>query len=213
MIHRPFIFRSFQSIAYGYTRRTCVSASITILREHQNIENSGELSLWTHTAFCITAALILCFEVMCTENQTEREGKGSVSSHKRSSISDVGRRQAYNEAIQGARQRLSKRKNDILAQRGVLLINALIPEHPSDDSEGHGLSSKLPDANNIDFVGIVAKFTADWAILECTTDTPGLTTTMHLNNTSNFEDISMTPAEDFDVWFNNLFTTDDGVSF
>lgn len=58
MIHRPFIFRSFLSDLYARTRETCVSAAMTILREHENIALSGELCLWTHTAFCVTATVI-----------------------------------------------------------------------------------------------------------------------------------------------------------
>lgn len=107
MIHRPFLFRAFQSPTYIYTRRTCVAAAMTILREHSEIHLADDLSIWTHSAFCITAAVILCFEVsyrLSTES-------GDV--------------EALREAIQGARNRLVSRRNDVLASRGVTLIDVI----------------------------------------------------------------------------------------
>lgn len=108
MIHRLFLFRSFHDSTYGHSRRTCVAAAMTILREHEIIVNEDDLSIWTHTAFAITAAVILCFEVNTAAMN----------------IND-GLIEAYREAVIAARDRLAYRSFDVLAQRGVALIDAI----------------------------------------------------------------------------------------
>ncbi|KAL1904065.1 hypothetical protein Sste5344_010238 [Sporothrix stenoceras] len=160
MVHRPFLFRSFQSPPKGttsasqpppyiHTRRTCVSAAMTILREHRNITEAGDMSLWTHTAFCITAALLLSFEVLCSKDID---------------ADDAAREQqaTYRSAIQYAREYLSGRLHDVLAQRGVLLIDSLFPGGPS--SEAVTPSAKENGGSNIRFDDVVSAFTAGWAM-------------------------------------------------
>lgn len=108
MIHRLFLFRSFHDSTYGHSRRTCVAAAMTILREHEIIVSEDDLSIWTHTAFAITAAIILCFEVNTAAANM-----------------DDGIMEAYREAVIAARARLAFRHSDVLAQRGVALIDAI----------------------------------------------------------------------------------------
>lgn len=72
MIHRLFLFRSFHDPTYAHSRRTCVAAAMTILREHETIVEEDDLSIWTHTAFAITAAVILCFEVNTVMETTDQ---------------------------------------------------------------------------------------------------------------------------------------------
>ena len=110
MIHRPFLFRAFQSSQYAYTRQTCVSAAMTILREHEAIAQSDDLSIWTHTAFCITAAVILCFEVSYRVSCDDRNVE------------------TYRGMIRAARDRLVSRQEDVLASRGVTLIDVILLE-------------------------------------------------------------------------------------
>ncbi|KAI8651877.1 C6 zinc finger domain containing protein [Fusarium sp. Ph1] len=177
MIHRPFIFRSFQSAAYAHTRRTCVSAAITILREHNSIVESGELSLWTHTAFCITAALILSFEIMF---------KGTNESHERLDV--------YCNAIDVARGHLLNRKDDVLARKGVFLINALFPE---------GYSVTAEESNGINFEDVVSRFTTDWAFLGPSKDMVTLEDAYY-----DLQPALDAPAsEEFDAWFHHIFST------
>jgi hypothetical protein len=125
MIHRAFLSRAFQSANYAYTRQTCVAASMTILREHQAITSADDLSFWTHTAFCITAAVILCFEI----SYCAKLGDHNV--------------EVYCEAVQAARDRLAARKEDLLAARGVNLIDAITLEQgdPEDQPDGQTSSS------------------------------------------------------------------------
>lgn len=165
MVHRPFLFRSFQSPPKGtslstpppyiHTRRTCVSAAMTILREHRNITEAGDMSLWTHTAFCITAALLLSFEVLCTKDID-------------ASADDAAREQqaTYRSAIQYAREYLSGRLHDVLAQRGVLLIDSLFPGGPNSEAVTPSAAAPSKDHNgsNIRFDDVVSAFTAGWAM-------------------------------------------------
>ncbi|EFW99065.1 c6 zinc finger domain containing protein [Grosmannia clavigera kw1407] len=191
MIHRPFMFRSFQSPAYAPTRRTCVSASMTILRNHRSITESGEVSLWTHTAFCITAALILCFEIICNRGEDHADDLHS-------------QRAMYGNAIDHARQYLTSRTGDVLAQRGVLLINAIFS----------GVPGEAQAPASISFADVVSRFTLDWAIL-------GLNSEIQQQSAESPVDLRPTlrgsPSvhgagfspefEDFDAWFQHIFST------
>ncbi|CAG8921005.1 unnamed protein product [Penicillium salamii] len=189
MIHRPFLFRSFKDQTYQYTRRTCVAAAMTILREHEIIVREEDISIWTHTAFAITAAVIMCFEVNATtEDQI-----------------DIA--QGYREAIHAARTRLAARNNDVLAQRGVALIDAIFTADPFAGISGHHQKS-------VDFSQILAKFSS-FTRLNLSPDTPE--TSVGRFSDIDSEDVigahfdQMQPAWDtaedidFDAWFNGTF--------
>lgn len=189
MIHRPFLFRSFNDQMYSYTRRTCVAAAMTILREHEVIVREGDLSIWTHTAFAITAAVIMCFEVNATaENQ-------------------VSIAQSHKDAIVAARTRLAARVNDVLAQRGVALIDAIFTADSALGPAGSG-------SRMIDFGRILAKFST-FTRMNLGPDTPD-TSVGRFSNSDSAEIINahfteMQPAWDtaqdidFDAWFNETF--------
>ncbi|KAJ5782868.1 hypothetical protein N7457_004642 [Penicillium paradoxum] len=188
MIHRPFLFRSFNDQTYSYTRRTCVAAAMTILREHEVIVTEGDVSIWTHTAFAITAAVIMCFEVNATsENQV-----AIAESHK--------------DAIVAARARLSVRVNDVLAQRGVALIDAIFTDS--------ALGSTSSGNRTTDFGEILAKFST-FTRMNLGPDTPDTSVGRFSNSDS--QDVigahftEMQPAWDtaqdidFDAWFSETF--------
>ncbi|EXJ84212.1 hypothetical protein A1O3_04879 [Capronia epimyces CBS 606.96] len=182
MIHRPFIFRSFQSSVFAHTRRTCVSAALTILREHENIVQAGELSLWTHTAFCITAAVILCFEIKNTSSSpNDRSSPATIAGQVRIEGSDAQTLSShYRDRIQAARNRLADRKHDILARRGILLIKAILPEIDDDHHHHDGVdfsseqwsspAHQTDNKNNkVNFKDIVSRF-----VTEYSSSSPGL---------------------------------------
>jgi hypothetical protein len=77
---------------------------------------------------------------------------------------DAAREQqaTYRSAIQYAREYLSGRLHDVLAQRGVLLIDSLFPDGPS--SEAVTPSAKDNNGSNIRFDDVVSAFTAGWAM-------------------------------------------------
>lgn len=112
MIHRPFLLKSFQSPLYLFTRRTCVSAATTILREHELADQDNEcVPLWVHSAFAVTAVVVLCLNMIYADGNTAH---GSHSLDTQLNL------------IQKARERLTGQKADSLARRGVYLIDALL---------------------------------------------------------------------------------------
>lgn len=136
MIHRPFLFRSFHDTTYSHSRRTCVAAAMTILREHEAIVEEDDLSIWTHTAFAITAAVILCFE-----------GNALVKDPNNVKVS------IYREVVAAARDRLAIRSGDVMAQRGVALIDAI------SIAEGAGYSASNSNrGSSIDVNRVFANF-------------------------------------------------------
>ncbi|KAI8310720.1 putative dioxygenase [Colletotrichum sp. SAR11_59] len=182
MIHRPFLFLSFQSDSYIHTRRTCVAAAVTILREHKSIVESGEVSLWTHVAFSITAAIILSFEVICDQSK-ERDA----------------RQEGYLDAIRDAREHLLGRTtNDVLAHRGVVLIDAIFSEVGGMESFSDRTLAARPDA--INFEEIAARFKTDWFVLDSTAASLG-----QFDVAEEHFAMSANPSEDFDEWFQQIF--------
>ncbi|KAK0385802.1 hypothetical protein NLU13_6979 [Sarocladium strictum] len=64
MIHRSFLSDSFTNPAFAFTRRTCLSASKTIIKEYkQVIEEDGPV-LWIHQAFAVAASIILLLDIL-----------------------------------------------------------------------------------------------------------------------------------------------------
>lgn len=149
---------------------------MTILREHQSVADSDDLSVWTHTAFCITAAVILCFEILYHSNAPEPE-------------TDV-----YIQAIHAARDRLASRESDVLAQRGVSLIDAIFLED-----------------GVVDFKRVVQKFSAaNTAFFG--NDTTDLTwQSPAFYNAA--EPADFLEHNDFDSWFNEVFNHDNNMAF
>lgn len=191
MIHRLFLFRSFHDPTYVHSRRTCVAAAMTILREHETIVEDDDLSIWTHTAFAITAAVILCFEVNTVMETPDRR---SVP--------------MYRTAVLAARDRLSSRNGDVLAQRGVALINAIFIAEQS--------GASAPDMNRlkpIDFNRVFTNFSTlskASAIPSPDEMTPGKLSTGTPENIDapDVGDMQLAWNQeeiDFDLWFNGIF--------
>ncbi|EPS30788.1 hypothetical protein PDE_05740 [Penicillium oxalicum 114-2] len=190
MIHRPFLFRSFHDPTYGHSRRTCIAAAMTILREHESIANEEDLSIWTHTAFAITAAVILCFEVNAT---VEDPSDGKI--------------EMYRDAVLSARERLASRNHDTLAQRGVALIDAILIAE-----EAHGGAKERKRKGHIDFHRIFANFSTlsrasllpddDMSFGKLSGNSPDDFRSVDTNEMQfswNSDEI------DFDIWFNGIF--------
>ncbi|KAJ5708093.1 hypothetical protein N7488_007894 [Penicillium malachiteum] len=191
MIHRLFLFRSFHDPAFVHSRRTCVAAAMTILREHETIVDDDDLSIWTHTAFAITAAVILCFEV---NTVMETSDKRLVP--------------MYRTAVLGARDRLASRDGDVLAQRGVALINAIFIAEQSGSNV-----SEMNRRTSIDFNRVFTNFSTlskasmipfadELTPSRISSGTPETIDTVDVGEMQlpwNQEEI------DFDLWFNGIF--------
>lgn len=64
MIHRMFIGLSFTNNSFALTRRTCIAASKTILKEAQSATDEMGPVLWIDQAFVVAAAIILSLDAL-----------------------------------------------------------------------------------------------------------------------------------------------------
>ncbi|KIX02577.1 uncharacterized protein Z518_08518 [Rhinocladiella mackenziei CBS 650.93] len=65
MIHRKFLSLSFTNPVFAFTRRTCLAAAKTILREYIAISHDDSSpTLWTHQAFSVAACIIICLDML-----------------------------------------------------------------------------------------------------------------------------------------------------
>lgn len=63
MIHRSFLDLSFTNTAFSFTRRTCIAAAKTILKEQKHAARESGPILWIYHAFSVAACIILCLDV------------------------------------------------------------------------------------------------------------------------------------------------------
>jgi hypothetical protein len=108
MIHRPVIFQAFQASPHSRTRKICVSAARSILDECAAVANTNAPSLWTHSAFCITGIMVVGLELLFRDIHTDDE-----ASRLRAALNDTA-------------VRLRTRKCDVIAERGVTLIDTFL---------------------------------------------------------------------------------------
>jgi hypothetical protein len=64
MIHRKFLGLSFTNSAFSFTRRTCIAASKTILKEALSATDEQAPILWIEQAFSIAAGIILSLDAL-----------------------------------------------------------------------------------------------------------------------------------------------------
>jgi hypothetical protein len=57
MIHRKFLSMSFVNPMFEFTRRTCVAASRTVIKEQKEATRDGGPMLCIHQAFSVTASV------------------------------------------------------------------------------------------------------------------------------------------------------------
>jgi hypothetical protein len=70
--HRKFIVPSFTNTTFAFTRRTCLAAAKTILREAFMAGDGEGPVLWIEQAFSVAAAIILSLDVL-HRSSTEKE--------------------------------------------------------------------------------------------------------------------------------------------
>lgn len=100
MIHRRFLHKSFQSTTYSFTRRTCIAASKTILKEAAlPMDRLGPV-LWIDQAFVVTAGVILALDAFYRKPTEPERAENArlvkdaiifLQSHKLSTIANRGR--------------------------------------------------------------------------------------------------------------------------
>ncbi|KAJ9156228.1 C6 zinc finger domain containing protein [Pleurostoma richardsiae] len=191
MIHRPVLFHSFQSPAFSKTRTTCVAAAITILREHEQATAENALSIWTHSAFCVTGAVVLGLELFHRTDHTD----------------DTAHR--YRQMMISAAERLRKRRCDAIAQRGAILIDTMLAAEEDlvlrlmrTSRQGGSVESRQRQVIN-DMIGsheILTKFLAS------NTEKVGSSPAeQHVSLDDIQATMEMYTTPDFDSWFNEVF--------
>ncbi|KAJ4251873.1 hypothetical protein NW762_011170 [Fusarium torreyae] len=108
MIHRPILYHSFQLPALARTRTTCVAAAMTIFRAYEYISKELTIPIWTHSAFCVTAAMVIGLELLFRESHVDDEA------------------QRLRAAMTTAAKRLRSQKSDVIAERGASLIDTVL---------------------------------------------------------------------------------------
>ncbi|KIW04213.1 uncharacterized protein PV09_04521 [Verruconis gallopava] len=112
MIHRSFLSDSFTNSAFSFTRRTCLAAAKTIIKEYKLAVNEDEPTFWVHQAFSVAASIILILDVL-HRSPAEFE----YAEHKQLAEDTV--------AI------LRQCQNSMIATRGIELLSALFDEIPN----------------------------------------------------------------------------------
>ncbi|KAJ5547679.1 hypothetical protein N7513_004913 [Penicillium frequentans] len=107
MIHRKFLSLSFSNPMFEFTRKTCVAASRTIIKEQKEATRGDGPVLWIHQAFSVTASIILCLD-MFHQSVADRQS----SEHR--------------QLIEDGIEILSHCESDMIAQRGVSLLRAML---------------------------------------------------------------------------------------
>ncbi|KAF1969459.1 hypothetical protein BU23DRAFT_539585 [Bimuria novae-zelandiae CBS 107.79] len=108
MIHRSFLSESFVNPAFSFTRRTCLAASKTIIKEYKAVLEEDSPILWIYQAFAIAAAIILLLDVL------HREPTSVEYSEHKSLVEDVV------EILGSA--------DSMIATRGTKLLSSLLAE-------------------------------------------------------------------------------------
>ncbi|KAF1925359.1 uncharacterized protein M421DRAFT_259978 [Didymella exigua CBS 183.55] len=109
MIHRRFLGLSFTNTAFSFTRRTCVAAAKTILKEALSANDQNGPILWIEQAFSVAAGIVLCLDI----------------AHREPDLDDLDRHETLIERTIGY---LRSFKASKIASRGAQLLSTLQKE-------------------------------------------------------------------------------------
>ncbi|KAI2477948.1 Fungal-trans domain containing protein [Pyrenophora tritici-repentis] len=109
MIHRKFLGLSFTNSAFSFTRRTCIAASKTILKEALSSCHEQGPILWIEQAFSVAAGIILSLD----------------SFHRSASEKEY---EKHTRLVRDTIRYLKQFDNSKIASRGVELLSALQEE-------------------------------------------------------------------------------------
>ncbi|KAL2842703.1 hypothetical protein BJY01DRAFT_248968 [Aspergillus pseudoustus] len=116
MIHRKFLWLSFTNPAFSFTRKTCIAASKTIVRECKLVAEEDGPILWIYHAFAVAASIILCLD-MLFRSPSDAEHQG------------------HRDFVQDTTAILSQGGPSMIAKRGVRILRLL-----SQAEQSRGLS-------------------------------------------------------------------------
>lgn len=109
MIHRSFLSDSFTNPAFGFTRRTCLAASKTIIKEYRHVVEEDGPTLWIHQAFAVAASIILALDMHHRDQGSQEHAE-------------------HLELVETAVEILRSCNNSMIATRGIKLLEALLTE-------------------------------------------------------------------------------------
>ncbi|KAL4881024.1 hypothetical protein BJY04DRAFT_218543 [Aspergillus karnatakaensis] len=106
MIHRKFLWPSFTNPAFSFTRKTCIAASKTIIRECKLVAEEDGPILWIYHAFAVAASIILCLDLLFrSPSDSQHEGQRDL--------------------IQDTVTILQRSQTSMIAKRGVTILRLL----------------------------------------------------------------------------------------
>jgi len=108
MIHRPVLYHAFQVSTLIQARKSCIAAGKAIFKEFRSISEEGGVPIWTRSAFCVTAAIVIGLELLFRESHTDDE-----ASHLRFIMNNTA-------------GLLRSRQSDIIAARCAALIDTIL---------------------------------------------------------------------------------------
>ena len=120
MIHRSFLSDSFTNNAFAFTRRTCLAASKTIIKEYRLVAAESGPVLWIHQAFAVAAAIILSLDIL------HQSGVVQINAE-------------HLQLIETVVQLLRSCRNSMIALRGIKLLEALLIEIHKSSTAPRGL--------------------------------------------------------------------------
>jgi hypothetical protein len=109
MFHRPFLGSSFTEPCFEYSRRACLAASKSILREAKQAYDEEGPSLWIDQAFMVAAGIVLALDTFHRQ-ETESEFE------------------EHRKLAETTMTMLGKFENSAIGQRGSKLLSSLLTE-------------------------------------------------------------------------------------
>ncbi|KAH7000995.1 hypothetical protein EDB80DRAFT_647935 [Ilyonectria destructans] len=128
MIHRSFLSKSFSNPAFAFTRKTCLAASKTIIKEYKCVVSEDGPVLWIYQAFAVAASIILILDLLHSESNEPHNTE-------------------HFQLVHDIIEILSKCRNSTIASRGVKILTALRDEASATMRQGRKRASGDKDAN------------------------------------------------------------------
>ncbi|KAK5218796.1 hypothetical protein LTR72_008736 [Exophiala xenobiotica] len=109
MIHRAFLGRSFTEQTFDFTRRTCMAAAKTILKEARQAYDEEGPMLWIDQAFMVAAGITLALDIF----------------HRKA---DEPEYEEHRKLVDNTISMLGKFENSMISLRGIRLLSSLLAE-------------------------------------------------------------------------------------
>ena len=159
MTHRPFLGRSFREPAFDYSRRACLAASKSILKEAKQAYDEEGPSFWIDQAFMVAAGLVLTLDTFHRQ-ETDPE----LEEHRKLAETTVNM--------------LGKFENSAIGQRGAKMLSSLLTEQASKHASStldtyrkhnleNGTESDCPKRQKFDVPKFVEQFIGDNSFTNC----------------------------------------------